>query len=93
MQGITNLVVLISSRKMLKNGIWMQKSASMQKRTSPLKFGDLAEKSRLNSVSDLSTKVRPPGRSCGASGMCPIEEGWRPRRGRAAPGGFPRLLI
>ena len=36
--------------------IWVQKSASMQKRTSPLKFGDLAEKSGLNSVSDLSTK-------------------------------------
>ena len=29
----------------------------MQKRTSPLKFGDLAEKSGLNSVSDLSTEV------------------------------------
>ena len=37
--------------------IWVQKSASMQKRTSPLKFGDLAEKSGLNSVSNLSTKV------------------------------------
>ena len=37
--------------------IWMQKSASMQKRTSPLKFGDLAEKSGLNSVSNLSTKL------------------------------------
>ena len=40
--------------------IWVQKSASMQKRTSPLKFGDLAEKSVLNSVSNLSTK-RGPG--------------------------------
>ena len=29
----------------------------MQKRTSPLKFGDLAEKSGLNSVSNLSTKA------------------------------------
>ena len=37
--------------------IWVQKSASMQKRTSPLKFGDLAEKSGLSSVSNLSTKV------------------------------------
>ena len=36
--------------------IWVQKSASMQKRTSPLKFGDFAEKSELNSVSNLSTK-------------------------------------
>ena len=38
--------------------IWMQKSASMQKRTSPLKFGELAEKSELNSVSNFSTKAR-----------------------------------
>ena len=30
----------------------------MQKRTSPLKFVDLAEKSGLNSVSNLSTKAR-----------------------------------
>ena len=29
----------------------------MQKRTSPLKFSDLPEKSVLNSVSNLSTKV------------------------------------
>ena len=43
--------------------IWVQKSASMQKRTSPLKFGDLAEKSGLNSVSNLSTKPRPPARA------------------------------
>ena len=40
--------------------IWVQTSASMQKRTSPLKFGDLAEKSGLNSVSNLSTKVPSP---------------------------------
>ena len=39
--------------------IWVQKSASMQKRTSPLKFGDLAEKSGFNSVSNLSTKGLP----------------------------------
>ena len=39
----------------------MRKSASMQKRTSPLKFGDLAEKSGLNSVSNLSTKARARG--------------------------------
>ena len=49
--------------------IWVQKSASMQKRTSPPKFGDLAEKSGLNSVSDLSTKVprAPLHSSCTAS--------------------------
>ena len=45
--------------------IWVQKSASMQKRTSPLKFGDLAEKSGLNSVSNLSTKAQPRLRHAG----------------------------
>ena len=35
----------------------MQKSALIQTRTSPLKFGDLAEKSELNSVPNFSTKL------------------------------------
>ena len=56
-QRIANLVVL---EKCCKMRIWVQKSASMQKRTSPLKFGDLAEKSGLNSVSNLSTKLPSP---------------------------------
>ena len=47
-QRIANLVVL---EKCCKMRIWMQKSASTQKRTSPLKLGDFAEKSVLNSVS------------------------------------------
>ena len=47
----------------MRISIRVEKSASMQKRTSPLKFGDLAEKSGLNSVSNLSTKaVAPPPR-------------------------------
>ena len=55
--------------------IWMQKSASMQRRTNRLKFGDLAEKSDLNSVSNLSTKVcglrrRDAGRAFGAGCHC-----------------------
>ena len=50
-QRIANLVDL---EKCCKMRIWMQKSASMQKRTSPLKFGDLAAKSGFNSVSNLS---------------------------------------
>ena len=33
----------------------------MQERTSPLKFAHLAEKSGLNSVPDLSTKVQTEG--------------------------------
>ena len=37
--------------------IWTQKSASIQKRTSPPKFDDSAEKSEKSSVSNLSTKA------------------------------------
>ena len=37
--------------------IWVQKSASIQRRTSRLKFGHFAEKSGLNSVPNFSTKV------------------------------------
>ena len=52
--------------------IWVQKSASMQKRTSPLKFGDLAEKSGLNSVSNLSTKTSSvcDGKKAVRSSLC-----------------------
>ena len=55
--------------------IWVQKSASMQKRTSPLKFGDLAEKSGLNSVSNLSTKVPASRRPGEAGGRGPQRRG------------------
>ena len=37
--------------------IWTQKSASIQKRTSPLKFDNFAEKSEKDTVSYLSTKA------------------------------------
>ena len=53
MQRIANLVFL---EKCCKMRIWVQKSASMQKRTSPLKFAHLAEKLEFNSVPNLSTK-------------------------------------
>ena len=36
----------------------MQNLASIQKRTSPVKFAHLAEKSEKSSISNLSTKVR-----------------------------------
>ena len=35
--------------------------ASIQKRTSPIKFAHLAEKSEKGSISNLSTKVHPAG--------------------------------
>ena len=37
--------------------IWTQKSASIQKRTSPLKFDNFAEKSEKDTVSYLSSKA------------------------------------
>ena len=46
--------------------IWVQKSASMQKRTSPLKFAHLAEKSEEGSISNLSTTVANAGADAGA---------------------------
>ena len=39
--------------------IWTQKSASIQKRTNPLKFDNFAEKSEKDTVSYLSTKAAP----------------------------------
>ena len=41
--------------------IYLQKSASIQKRTSPVKSAHLAEKSGKGSISNLSTKVLDPG--------------------------------
>ena len=64
--------------------IWVQKSASMQKRTSPQKFSDFAEKSVLNSVSDLSTKVRRVRQRGGLPAVFAAAVGARaPRRARA----------
>ena len=40
--------------------------ASIQKRTSPVKFAHLAEKSGKDSISNLSTKVRIDMRNCSA---------------------------
>ena len=40
--------------------IWLQKSASIQKRTSAVKFDHLAENSEKGSISNLSTKEPLP---------------------------------
>ena len=65
MQRIANLVDL---EKCFQMSIWLQKSASIQPRTSPLKFDDFADdlagKSRKSLVSNFSTKrgtPSPPG--------------------------------
>ena len=43
--AVQRFLNLVDLEKCCKMRIWTQKSASIQQRTSPLKFGDLAEKS------------------------------------------------
>ena len=54
MQKHVNLVDLVKS---FPTNIFLEILASIQKRTSPLKFDHLAEKSDKGSISNLSTKV------------------------------------
>ena len=54
MQKHVNLVDLVKS---FPTNIFLQNLASIQKRTSPLKFAHLAEKSENGSISNLSTKA------------------------------------
>ena len=54
MQKDGNLVDLVKS---FPTNIFLQKLASIQKRTSPIKFAYLAEKSENGSISNLSTKA------------------------------------
>ena len=54
MQKHVNLVDLVKS---FPTNIYLQNLASIQKRTSPVKFAHLAEKSENGSISNLSTKV------------------------------------
>ena len=53
MQKHVNLVDLVKS---FPTSIFLQNLASIQKRTSPIKFDHLAEKSEYGSISNLSTK-------------------------------------
>ena len=54
MQKHVNLVDLVKS---FPTNIFLQNLASIQKRTSPIKFAHLAEKSGKGSISNLSTKA------------------------------------
>ena len=54
MQKHVNIVDLVKS---FPTNIFLQNLASIQKRTSPVKFAYLAEKSGKGSISNLSTKV------------------------------------
>ena len=53
MQKHVNLVDLVKS---FPTNIYLQNLASIQKRTSPVKFAHLADKSGKDSISNLSTK-------------------------------------
>ena len=55
MQKHVNLVDLVKS---FPTNIYLQNLVSIQKRTSPVKFAHLAEKSEKGSIPNLSTKVR-----------------------------------
>ena len=54
MQKHVNLVDLVKS---FPTNIFLQNLASIQKRTSPVQFAHLAEKSRKGSISNVSTKA------------------------------------
>ncbi len=54
MQKHVNLVDLV---KRFPTNIYLQNLASIQKRTSPVKFAHLGEKSGKGSISNLSTEV------------------------------------
>ena len=54
MQKHVNLVDLVKS---FPTNIFLQNLASVQKRTSPIKFAQLDEKSEKGSISNLSTKL------------------------------------
>ena len=63
MQKHVNLIDLVKS---FPTNIYLQNLASIQRRTSPVKFAHFAEKSGKGSISNLSTKV--PGPEDGAAG-------------------------
>ena len=68
MQKHVNLVDLVKS---FPTHIYLQNLASIQKRTSPVKFAHLAEKSGKGSISNLSTKVdTPPSARQGTMPAC-----------------------
>ena len=66
MQKHVNLVDLVKS---FPTNIYLQKLASIQKRTSPVKFAHLAEKSGKGSISNFSTKAEAPSGDRGADAV------------------------
>ena len=75
-------VYLVDLVKSFPTNIYLQNLASIQKRTSPVKFAHLAEKSGKGSISNLSTKVLGP-LTAGAEEREGAEGQWRGGGGRA----------
>ena len=78
MQKHVNLVDLVKS---FPTNIYLHNLASIQKRTSLVKFAHLAEKSENGSISNLSTKVEAGGGGGGRLRDVP-----RPHAGRSGAG-------
>ena len=77
MQTHVNLVDLVKS---FPTNIFFQNLASIQKRTSPLKFANLAEKSESGSISNLSTKRRTGAQGALGKVAAGRRRGWRGAR-------------
>ena len=87
MQKHVNLVDLVKS---FPTNIYLQNFASIQERTSLIKFAHLAEKSEKGSTSNLSTKLGAGGR--GPRGRAGARRSRR-RAAAATPGPHPRAAI
>ena len=83
MQKHVNLVDLTKS---FPTNIFLQNLASIQKRTSRMKFAHLAEKSGKGSISNLSTKVLPVAGGFTTDGGDACCDGGREGRGRRDEG-------
>ena len=59
-------VTLVDLVKSFPTNILLQNLASIQRRTSPIKFAQLAEKSENGSISNLSTKITTVGANVGS---------------------------
>ena len=66
MQKHVNLVDLVKS---FPTNMYLQNLASIQKRTSPIKFAHFVEKSENGSISNLSTKVLAEAFAVPATGL------------------------
>ena len=81
MQKHVNLVDLVKSSP---TNIYLQNLASIQKRTSPVKFAHLAEKSGKGSISNLSAKASAAPNADSASMILENQADLAVARARAA---------